>query len=404
MRTKAVVAQLRARPGVHPLDAPRFTGLYRAGRDTRGLSGDARRFVHPTVRIRLSKGTLVTSSVRTRRRFAFASSFSLVAALSASAYAQVAPQPEHASGAGDKAAAPLLEAQMNALMGLHRGADVRPGSDEGTRDELRREGAASTRRRLLGLLLTPRHSPMRLGSPPRPGIPASPTSESSRSGTCLLRRVSPHGSHYVARAERHLRAQPVANERPVALTFPDNQWDLEASAVVPLSDYVFKLAKQYSGAEHSAEAAELTERAAELTSLRATRASSTTRGPARGFRSRRGRCASSRRALTTRTRRTSTRPGRPRKPIRWGSRPRSRRTSCSSCVRRTLRRWRRIASARRCTTRGARPTRLVNRCSPISPDGRGARVWWPARRSDPETSGAPRNHGDSARPPKPSEL
>jgi outer membrane protein TolC len=52
-----------------------------------------------------------------------------------------------------------------------------------------------------------------------------------------------------------------------ALTFayPQDNWNLQADADVPLSDYVLKIAKQYAAAEHSAKAAAHTLRAAEVT-------------------------------------------------------------------------------------------------------------------------------------------
>jgi outer membrane protein TolC len=50
-----------------------------------------------------------------------------------------------------------------------------------------------------------------------------------------------------------------------SLAFPENNYNLQADVDVPLSDYVLKLAKHHSSVEHSAKAAELTERAAELT-------------------------------------------------------------------------------------------------------------------------------------------
>jgi outer membrane protein TolC len=47
--------------------------------------------------------------------------------------------------------------------------------------------------------------------------------------------------------------------------YPQDNWNLQADADIPLSDYVLKIAKQHAAAEHSAKSAGLTERAAELT-------------------------------------------------------------------------------------------------------------------------------------------
>ena len=52
---------------------------------------------------------------------------------------------------------------------------------------------------------------------------------------------------------------------PGAFNYPQDNWNVQADADVPLSDYVLKIAKQHSAAEHSARAAELTQRAAEIT-------------------------------------------------------------------------------------------------------------------------------------------
>jgi outer membrane protein TolC len=48
-------------------------------------------------------------------------------------------------------------------------------------------------------------------------------------------------------------------------TFPRDNWSLQVDADIPLSDYVLKIAKQHAAAEHNANAAKLTERAAKLT-------------------------------------------------------------------------------------------------------------------------------------------
>ena len=51
---------------------------------------------------------------------------------------------------------------------------------------------------------------------------------------------------------------------PLAFSYPQNNGNFQVDADIPLSDYVLKIAKQHSAAEHSAKAAQLTQRAAEL--------------------------------------------------------------------------------------------------------------------------------------------
>jgi outer membrane protein TolC len=51
----------------------------------------------------------------------------------------------------------------------------------------------------------------------------------------------------------------------LTLPYPQDNWNLQVDADVPLSDYVLKIAKQHSAAEHSLKAAQFTQRAAELT-------------------------------------------------------------------------------------------------------------------------------------------
>jgi len=51
----------------------------------------------------------------------------------------------------------------------------------------------------------------------------------------------------------------------LTLPYPVDNGNFQIDADIPLSDYVLKIAKQHSAAEHSARAAQLTERAAELT-------------------------------------------------------------------------------------------------------------------------------------------
>jgi len=58
-------------------------------------------------------------------------------------------------------------------------------------------------------------------------------------------------------------ATPLANV-PFGFTYPLNNYSVQADLVVPVSDYVLRLAKQITSAKHSAKAAELTARAAEV--------------------------------------------------------------------------------------------------------------------------------------------
>jgi outer membrane protein TolC len=52
---------------------------------------------------------------------------------------------------------------------------------------------------------------------------------------------------------------------PLTFAYPQDNLNLQVDADVPLSDYVLKIAKQHAAAEHSLRAAQLTQRAAELT-------------------------------------------------------------------------------------------------------------------------------------------
>jgi outer membrane protein TolC len=64
----------------------------------------------------------------------------------------------------------------------------------------------------------------------------------------------------------YTRTSPVnINLAGFSLTFPNNNYNLQADIDVPLSDYVLKIAKHHASVEHSAKAAELTEKAAEIT-------------------------------------------------------------------------------------------------------------------------------------------
>jgi outer membrane protein len=65
----------------------------------------------------------------------------------------------------------------------------------------------------------------------------------------------------------YTRTSPVSISFPGFGTFsyPEDNGNLQVDVDVPLSDYVLKIAKQHAGAEHSAKAAELTQRAAEST-------------------------------------------------------------------------------------------------------------------------------------------
>jgi outer membrane protein TolC len=58
-------------------------------------------------------------------------------------------------------------------------------------------------------------------------------------------------------------ATPLVNS-PLGFTYPLDNWSVQADVVVPISDYVLRTAKQYTGAKHSARAAELTAKAAEV--------------------------------------------------------------------------------------------------------------------------------------------
>jgi outer membrane protein TolC len=62
------------------------------------------------------------------------------------------------------------------------------------------------------------------------------------------------------------KTSPVSISFPPFGTFvyPQDNWNLQIDGDVPLSDYVLKIAKQHSAAEHSMKAAQLTQRAAEL--------------------------------------------------------------------------------------------------------------------------------------------
>jgi outer membrane protein TolC len=73
------------------------------------------------------------------------------------------------------------------------------------------------------------------------GTPLGPLTQSGANGTPAL-------------------TSPLSNV-PLRLFFPDNQWTLDASVTVPVSDYVLRLSRQYASAEHSAEAASLMARA-----------------------------------------------------------------------------------------------------------------------------------------------
>jgi outer membrane protein TolC len=52
---------------------------------------------------------------------------------------------------------------------------------------------------------------------------------------------------------------------PGSFAYPQDNWNLQVDVDVPVSDYVLKIAKQHAAAEHNANAAKLTERAAKLT-------------------------------------------------------------------------------------------------------------------------------------------
>ncbi len=205
------------------------------------------------------------SSVRTRpfaSAFAFVSSIAFVSALSASASAQQAPQPEQAAGT-PQLAAPQLEAQMTVLMGRAGGLtsdqaatraratsyDVKARNDDAkaAQSVVDAAGLAYLPR------LTARASYTRvsdIGTVSFGNLPVALGKEGT--GSLTTPGATP-GTFTLT--------QPLTNV-PLALTFPDNQWDLEATVIVPLSDYVLKLAKQYAGAKHSAKAAEFTARAA----------------------------------------------------------------------------------------------------------------------------------------------
>jgi outer membrane protein TolC len=57
---------------------------------------------------------------------------------------------------------------------------------------------------------------------------------------------------------------PLANT-PLGFTYPLDNWSLQADVVVPISDYVLRVAKQCASAKHSAKAAALTAKAADAT-------------------------------------------------------------------------------------------------------------------------------------------
>ena len=79
-------------------------------------------------------------------------------------------------------------------------------------------------------------------------------------------RASPQGDRELSADVRCFARLPASAARTRAsLPIPQDNWNLQADADVPLSDYVLKIAKQRSAAEHSAHAAQLTARAAELT-------------------------------------------------------------------------------------------------------------------------------------------
>ena len=180
----------------------------------------------------------MTSSVRTRCRLAFASSFSLVAALSASSVrAQVAPGPqpaqvETARVPGTEAAAPLLEAQMNALIG-------RPGGL--TSDQ------AAARARATSYAVGARRADYEAAQATVDQANAAYVPRIK--GTASYQRTSPVELAFAG----------------YVFNYPVNNWNLQVDVDVPLSDYVLKIAKQHASAEHSAKAAQLTGRAAELT-------------------------------------------------------------------------------------------------------------------------------------------
>ena len=127
--------------------------------------------------------------------------------------------------------------------------------------------------------------------------------------------------------------------------YPQDNWNLQVDADVPLSDYVLKIAKQHSAAEHSARAAQLTERAAELTASSNARIQYYSWARAR-LQEVVAEDATSRRELTSGTRRRSSPPERRRRRTLSVSRRRSPRTSSSSCAPKTRWRSRRIASDR----------------------------------------------------------
>ncbi len=189
------------------------------------------------------------SSVRRRRRFAFASSFVLAGVLAPAAFAQGSPpaqatspaqptSPEAAPTAGGvEAAAPQLEAQMNALIG-------RPGGL--TSDQ------AAARARATSYTVGARKAEYEAS---QANIDQANAAYVPRiKGTASYQRTS----KVVINFSQFIPNAPL-------LPYPQDNWNLQVDVDVPLSDYVLKIAKQHAAAEHSARAAQLTERAAELT-------------------------------------------------------------------------------------------------------------------------------------------
>jgi outer membrane protein TolC len=169
---------------------------------------------------------------------------------------QLNPRPQADDGTGPAAAAPALEAQMTALIG-------RPG---GLTSDL-----AADRARKTSWDVKARNDEARAA---QATVDAAALAYVPRlTAKAAYTRLSDLGllsfGNLVA-APPGTKLGPLApntqlSNVPLGLMYPDDNWDLEANLSVPLSDYVFKLAKQYAGASHSAKAAQYTEKAAELT-------------------------------------------------------------------------------------------------------------------------------------------
>ena len=196
------------------------------------------------------------SSVRTRRRFAFASSIAFVSALSAVALGQTtpptaSPQPEQSAaaalpGLAPKGDTPQLETQMTALIGRQGGLT---------------SSQAAVRARATSYDVNAKKADADASQSTVDQANAAYVPRVK--GTASYFRTSPVAINFGAL----LPAAALVGTPPSELIFkyPQNNYNLQVDVDIPLSDYVLKIAKQHAAAVHSAKAADFTRRAAELT-------------------------------------------------------------------------------------------------------------------------------------------